>query len=143
MNHPEQNQWDSRNLRPSLRCSHKGTVPVQGGEAASGSDVPGPRVPPASLVTEGSGHTHTRGKRRLAFNTSRETLTTHTHTHTHIHTHTHPRGSGTTETCIRFQKSPPHEGLAQALRMESRCFCCRNVWRVPRRPHLSAPQGST
>ena len=44
--------------------------------------------------------------------------------------------------CAGFQKSPPHEGLAQALRMESRCFCCRNVWRVPRRPHLSALQGS-
>lgn len=63
----------------TLRCSHKGTASVQDGEAASSSDVPGPKVPQVSLVMEGSGHIHTWGKGRLALNMSRETLTIHTH----------------------------------------------------------------
>lgn len=96
-------------------------------------------------------HPHV-GEGRLVFNVSRDSNYTHTHTHTqhppththnplHTHTqpppppHTHnPRGPDATEMCMGFRKSPPHEGLAQALRMESRCSCCRHVWRSPEGP---------
>lgn len=123
----------------TLRCSHKGTASVQDGEAASSSDIPGPKVPQVSLVMEGSGHIHTWGKGRLAFNMSIETLTVYTHS---------PWGSDITEMYTGFQKSPPQEGLAQALRMESRCFAAGIFGGSPEGPsfcssgqHVRAPSG--